>query len=232
MPAFKDVTGEVFGRLTVIRCTGERNSSGLIWECRCSCSAKVFTQVSKLRSGNTQSCGCLRLERVRVAMSKTFTKHGASRSAEKTHPLYRIWTNMKSRCYNVNNKRFARYGGRGILVCKEWRNDYTAFRDYMISLINCPKNAQISGAKIDLQIDRYPNNDGNYEPGNVRWATQEEQALNTSKNRLIPINGKRIPFSQAVRKYGKAKESTIRMRIDVYGWTTRDAFLTPERVKP
>jgi len=116
-------------------------------------------------------------------------------------PEYKIWAAMKERCYRKNDKRYHRYGGRGITVYPEWRDSFQAFYDY-IGPRPSPKHT----------LDRI-NNDGNYEPGNVRWATQEEQANNRSSNFMvtIPSTGQVMNATEA-SKLLNINESTIRAR--------------------
>jgi hypothetical protein len=129
----------------------------------CDCGNEYVTPISNLHKGSTQSCGCLRRERQRAAI----TKHGlASRNG--ANPLYKVWGAMLDRCENPQHKAYPNYGGRGIGVCPEW-HDVTVFVAWMeANLGPCPP-----GKSIDRT-----DNDGNYEPGNVRWATAREQSLN------------------------------------------------------
>lgn len=91
-------------------------------------------------------------------------------SGLRKHPLYRKWVNIKTRCFNTSYPEYHYYGGRGITVCPEWRNDFKAFYDYVITLDNYGKEG--------YSLDRFPNNDGDYEPGNLRWATNHQQGVN------------------------------------------------------
>jgi hypothetical protein len=136
---------------------------------------------------------------------------------------------MHTRCYNKNCKDFKDYGARGIKVCDAW-HEYTHFRDYMLSLSNCPKNANDSGVYIDWQIDRIKNDQG-YKPGNVRWATREQQANNKRTNRVLIVTTQkgrsRMTLAQSVDKYGKASYDTVWTRLS-RGWPLNKAILTPE----
>jgi hypothetical protein len=151
------------------------------WDCVCVCGARSIVSGGNLKSGHTQSCGCLHQERT----SQATKKHGGSRSAE-----YRIWAGMKNRCLDKSNIKFNRYGGRGIMVCHKWLNSFEAF---LFDMGQRPTSKH--------SIDRMDNN-GNYEPSNCRWATSKEQANNTSTNVLLTINGITKPLSIWAAEYG------------------------------
>ena len=126
--------------------------------------------------------------------------------------LYRIWSKMKARCYNKKHNAFDRYGGSGIIVCKDWKNDFQSFKKWAIE----------NGYSDELTIDRIDNN-GNYEPNNCRWTTKKEQANNTCRNRLITYKGKTQTLAQWADSIGINKH-TLHVRIDVRGWTIERAF--------
>lgn len=159
--------GKRFNRLLVISEAPVRKQKSF-WNCACDCGNELVICGSGLMNGQTQSCGCLQKERASAA---TF-KHKATKTTE-----YYSWVNMKTRCYNRKCEDYKDYGGRGIAVCDKWRNDFVAFLEDM-------------GKKPSKRhsIDRI-NTDGNYEPNNCRWGTDEVQSRNKRSNRWFEHNG-------------------------------------------
>ena len=150
-----DLVDRRFGKLIVLAEAGRTKGRGAKWLCKCDCGNTKEVAGQLLRDGHTNSCGCLH-DRV----------NGEAANGKQT-PEYNAWAAMKNRCGNKKNKKYHRYGGRGIKVCEEWRNDYLAF----LSHVGRRPSENHS-------LDRYPNRNGNYEPGNVRWATRKEQQAN------------------------------------------------------
>ena len=127
---------------------------------------------------------------------------------------YRIWQNIKRRCYYQKHNRFKYYGARGITMCEEWKNNFKSFLNWSLA----------NGYRDDLTIDRIDNN-GNYEPSNCRWVTYKEQCNNTSRNKYITFNGKTMTMAQWSRELG-LKPSTIPTRLS-RGWTIEKTLSTP-----
>jgi hypothetical protein len=155
----KDLSNKVFGRLTVISRSFDKESSNgcAFWICKCECGNERIVRTQNLNSGKAKSCGCLHNEN----FVKMNTKHGLA-----DHPIYRAWQNMVHRCNNTNHANYHCYGARGITVCNEW-----------LSVENFVKFAESNGYKPGLQIDRLDSN-GNYEPSNVVFSTPQRNSNN------------------------------------------------------
>lgn len=157
MPPLIDLTGQRFGRLVVIKREPTVNRH-TIWLCECDCGKFVSVDAGNLRSNHTTSCGCFQRE----ATSQSNRTHGKGHTR-----IWRIWECMKTRCYRKSYHAFRHYGGRGITICPEWKNDFQAFYDW----------AMANGYQDDLSIDRIDNDKG-YSPDNCRWVTMAEQNNN------------------------------------------------------
>lgn len=163
-----DLTGQKFGRLTVIG-LDDRNSRKTYWVCRCDCGTIKTARSDGLISGRIKSCGCLKKEQDKINL----VRNGHNLSGTR---LYSIWQGIKARCNNIHSLCYSRYGGRGISVCEEWNNNFISFYEWAIK----------NGYSDELTIDRIDNN-GNYEPNNCKWSTNQEQCNNRRSNIKITI---------------------------------------------
>lgn len=194
----EDLTGREFTRLRVLR--RDWGVRATTWVCLCDpllggCGAETSVPAGALRNENTRSCGCLKMD-----VSRAKAVHGHSRKRQRTKE-YATWCGMLSRCYSPSSTHFDRYGGRGITVCDRWRHDFGAFIADM-GLRPSDKHS----------IDRYPDNDGNYEPGNCRWAARSEQMRNTSLNPTVVRDGKRTPLVDVAAESG-VNLGTLKARL-------------------
>lgn len=204
----KDLTGQKFGRLTVLektepfRCRdGKVQCAG--WKCRCDCGNEVRIRSNSLLMGVTKSCGCLNREKP----SNNITHHMSNTK------LYGIWKTMKARCFNKNNERYKYYGGRGIIVCKEWIDDFMNFYNWAIK----------NGYKDGLTIERRDVN-GNYCPENCYWIIFKKQAFNKT-NTIRDEEGKSI--AEMARKAGVVSPQIATQRYK-HGWKLQDAIYIPK----
>lgn len=223
MKNFIDLTGQKFGRLTVIKRVENDKYGTARWECKCVCGGKTITSTGHLKSGHTKSCGCYSKEiaKEKALKNKYFYKHGLF-SDKNYIRLSHILNAMKKRCYDVNNKSYFNYGKRGIVICDEWLNSESG-------LFNFYNWAMQNGYKDNLSIDRIDNN-GNYEPSNCRWATAKQQANNKRSNHLITYDGQTYNITEwAEKKNIKPRVLLDRIRRN---WTIERAFNQPIRKSP
>jgi len=210
-----DLTGKKFGRLTVIgRVEGIRPPH---WHCKCDCGGarNIKTGALQDKSRKNHSCGCAKIESIAkasVAAKERNTKF------DHPHKNHLKWTfrNMVNRCHKPGTRRYERYGARGISVCDEWRFNPTAFYNWAVE----------SGYEYGLWIERKDVN-GNYCPENCTWKTPKEQANNTSRNRFIEWNGKRLTVSQWADVLG-VNQKALQHRVD-RNWPIERIFTQPFR---
>lgn len=182
----RDITNERFGRLVAIRPVGRHFRGSTMWECKCDCGKTVQLPASSLTSGNTRSCGCLLIDTARKKCIDRNTKY----FDEESYILSRKILGMKARCYNPNSDGYANYGGRGIKVCDEWKNDTMKFIEW----------AKTHGFKLGLSIDRIDVN-GDYCPENCRFVDAFVQCNNRRNNRVLTIRGKSKTLAQWVHAF-------------------------------
>jgi hypothetical protein len=191
-PLSPNLTGQTFNRLRVFSIHSLDRHGKVMWLCRCVCGGWSLVPTSALRTGATRSCGCCR----RAAILTAITRHGASST-----PEYRIYSHAKYRCQNPADHSYHNYGGRGI------RFYFRTFEEFITYVGPRPS--------INHSLDRI-NNNGHYEPGNVRWATSKEQQVNTRRNRLIQYNDITRTVSQWAELLGVRYQSlATRLRA---GW--------------
>ena len=201
----KDLLGQRFGYLTVLRREGSQNRKAT-WRCLCDCGKEVVMQSQSLRSNlrpQPKSCGC--------RQGKWNRTHGMAGTRR-----HRIWNGLKQRCLNPNSPDYPNYGGRGIGVCEEWVNSFETFYE-----------DTKHGYSDTLCIERIDNSKG-YSKGNCRWATVKEQGANTRVNRLITTPHGVLTLAQAAELYGLLPV-TIHARLNRYGFHPLKAVLTPAR---
>lgn len=201
----KNQTGRRFGRLTVVGLVGFNRQNAALWGCSCDCGGKTTVSTGELNragqdaSGRTRrgvrSCGCLQPDTAII----THTTHGMTSA-----PEYQAWSSMIQRCENPNAGEYQRYGARGITISSAWRQSFEAFLAYI-------GHRPTDNHSLD-RID--PN--GNYEPGNVRWATKTTQQRNRRVNRFVPFGSEMVTLAEAAERSGLDK-GTIRARLR-RGW--------------
>lgn len=210
MGAFRDLTGQRFGRLLVKKFSHFGANHIAMWVCQCDCGKQHIVSRNNLTMGHTKSCGCL----VKETASNIMTKHGKRHTR-----LYNIWCSIKNRCYNPNCKAYKNYGGRGIKMCNEWKHDFNAFCDWALS----------NGYTKTLSIDRIDNNCG-YNPKNCRWANRVEQSNNKSDNRILEFNEQKHTLAQWCKELG-LNYHVVYLRIYRHKWDISRALTTPTRSK-
>lgn len=174
--------GKKYGRWTVLERVGLSSTGEPTFKCICECGTIKVQNIYSLVSGNSKSCGCYEAE----VKAKMKTTHGYT-----NHPLYKVFTDMKDRCYNPKRKEYRNYGARGIKICDEWRNNRASFIEWSLE----------HGYKKGLEIDRIDNN-GDYCPENCRFVTRRENTNNRRNTVLVEIRGETMPLTVAAELYG------------------------------
>lgn len=201
----QELIGQQFERLLVIRAAGRNKRRSSLWLCRCDCGVERIVEGSDLKRGRTRSCGCLH----RQLVAERATTHGGHKTLE-----YTSWTQAKSRCTNPNAKHFHHYGGRGIKFL------FDDFEEFLAHIGPRPGK--------EYSLDRIDNS-GNYEYGNVRWATQKDQCRNTRSNRYLTYQNETLCVTGWTERLGFNRD-TIRSRLK-YGWSVERTLSTPIKAK-
>ncbi len=203
-PLPKDITGQRFSRLVVLQTLPGTGKIRPRCVCRCDCEAVVTVLKASLTRGATQSCGCQGRENL-LAANITHGKTGT--------PEHKVWCWIKDRCLNPNSRIYRYYGGRGIKICDRWLK----FENFLADMGQRPSP--------EHEIDRFPDNNGNYEPGNCRWATRSQNVRNTRANRLLTCRGVTRPLVEWGEITGLGS-GLIHRRLKI-GWTVQQALETP-----
>lgn len=202
--------GKKYGKLTVVKAV--KKERGTYWVVECECGAIKTVHPGDVKSGKTQSCGCLASESKRARMRKF--EHAVAENKR----LYGIYNGIKKRCYNKNEVRYKDYGGRGIKMADEWCEPRRGFDEFVEWSIK-------NGYADDLSIDRIDVN-GDYCPENCRWVTMKEQSGNTRQTRWVEYKGEKIQLYKLCERLSISYD-TVHDRIYKRGWTVEKALETP-----
>lgn len=210
MGAFVDITGQKFGRLTVLGRAGKHACGVITWLCQCDCGEETTATAQNLKTGNTMSCGCVYRDMIEQKKGKIFsdpTTHGMSNS-----PEWVSYRAMIARCYNEKHHSYRHYGACGITVCLRWLESFENFF------------ADMGARPSEKTLDRIRSS-GNYEPGNCRWATPLEQSNNRKDVWMIQYRGRMMSLKNAYRESGYSGDySNVKRRIKVLGMSAEEAL--------
>ena len=214
MPRPHELLGQPFGSLTVLSLDHVSEGGTRYWRCSCTCGRDRIVTGTLLVQGRATSCGC---QRVR------YTKHQDSVGGQRS-PELRSFYAMRGRCLNANHSGYVLYGGRGVRIHPAWLDKRTGFAAFLVDVGRMPGPG--------YTLDRFPNKDGNYEPGNVRWATAKEQANNRNDNHVVNYRGESLTLSQLLERlwpdYATRNAAATRVQSRLKkGWSVEDAFDTP-----
>ena len=210
----REMIGQKFGRLVVIRSAPKEKDGRRTWHVICECGNEKVVRGSHLTQGKIVSCGCYCKEKT----SLSNFRHGHSQSFGDS-PSYRAWAGMNTRCYNRKDKGYRDYGGRGITVCKRWRRGTPhAFENFLQDVGHRP----CAGFSIERVF-----NDRGYSPGNCTWADRKTQAANRRSNRSITYHGETKLLYHWAKEIG-IRGDTLKARLDS-NWSIDRAFTTPVR---
>ncbi len=204
---FKDLTGNKYGRLTVVGLSDKKSGRKSFWVCKCDCGNEKLVRSDSLKSGDVKSCGCLKKEQDDINLDRTAHNHS------KTN-LHSKWLGIKARCYNPKEKAYKYYGARGITMCDEWKNDFVTFENWALN----------NGYTPDLTIERINVNDI-YKPENCKWIPFKEQANNRRTTIWIEWQGQKKSLTQWADELG-INRGTLNSRY------SRDGLRPPELFKP
>lgn len=215
MPKTKVSVGQKFHKLKLIKINDQRDARGRVmgwFECDCPSKTIKLIRITNVTSNNTRSCGCIHSE---IIIKRN--KDNKKQFKQTALPEYKIWITMKQRCYNPKVKGYHRYGGRGIKVCHRWLASFEHFYEDM-----GPRPSP------EHSLDRFPDNDGDYEKENCRWSTRNEQQNNRSANRILELHGERHTLTEwsIITNIGAR---TLISRIDILKWSVEDALTIPRR---
>jgi hypothetical protein len=212
VPEALKLAGQRFVRLMAIEPVGSRGSTGVLWRCVCDCGNEAVVPAGTLRKGIVKSCGCLLRELAAKRCIAMNTSHGLSKI-----PEYAVWAAMLRRCRRPQEDSYARYGARGISVCNRWLD----FANFIADMGRRPG--------YGWSLERI-NNDGNYEPGNVRWATAKEQARNRRTSSFLTFNGRTATIAEWCEITGLTQQQ-VSGRLSRQGWSVERTLTEPLRAQ-
>lgn len=215
-PSIEIKIGDVFGQRTVLNIytVPQKRGTKRICTCRCICGTISEVDASCLRAGHSMMCEQCRRKKAGEFMSRTGPDHPGYINGHHSDPLYKRWQQIKQRCFNPKDARFAHYGAMGITMCDEWKNNYDAFKEWSLS----------HGFRPELVIDRIDTY-GSYCPENCRWITPAENTRNTKTNVYYTIDGVTKCVSEWAHDYNQ-EPTMIFSRLN-RGWDILDALQTP-----